>query len=76
MIGDNGVGMEKEQSSSLLLETARKEASRHIGLKNIHQRIRLYYGKDYGLTLRSEPNRGTTVIIHLPYREDILCSDV
>ena len=38
-----------------------------IGLKNINTRIELYYGKGYGLTAESKPDRGTLVRIKLPY---------
>ena len=37
-----------------------------IGVKNVNERIRLYFGEEYGLTIDSEPDEGTTVRIHLP----------
>ena len=37
-----------------------------LGLKNVHQRIRLYCGEPYGLTFESAAGRGTTVTIRLP----------
>lgn len=37
-----------------------------IGLKNIHSRIELYYGKGYGLTFFSELNKGTSITIRIP----------
>lgn len=37
-----------------------------IGLKNIHTRIELYYGKGYGLTIKSTVDRGTCIQIKLP----------
>ena len=37
-----------------------------IGLKNVQERIQLYFGADYGLSLYSEPDEGTTARIHLP----------
>ena len=37
-----------------------------IGLRNVHQRIQLTFGPAYGLTIRSEPDRGTVVRICLP----------
>ena len=37
-----------------------------IGFRNVHQRIRLTFGADYGLTILSEPDDGTTVRIRLP----------
>ncbi|KAA1187351.1 sensor histidine kinase [Paenibacillus sp. B2(2019)] len=37
-----------------------------IGIKNVHSRIALYYGSDFGLTLSSEPTLGTTITLTLP----------
>lgn len=57
---DNGCGMEKEKCDSIL-----NEESNHYGINNIHKRIQLLYGKEYGLTLQSTPNFGTSVTIRL-----------
>ncbi len=38
-----------------------------MGLLNVHNRIRLRFGEEYGLEIESEPDEGTTVRIHLPY---------
>ena len=35
-------------------------------MKNVNQRIRLYFGNGYGLEIQSEPDEGTTVTAHLP----------
>lgn len=37
-----------------------------IGLNNVNERIKLYYGEEYGLDVNSEVNKGTTVNIYLP----------
>ena len=42
---------------------------RSIGLKNVHSRISLYYGPSYGLTLESERDVGTKVIVTVPIIE-------
>jgi len=39
----------------------------HIGIKNVHDRIRYYYGEPYGITIDSEKHKGTTITISLPY---------
>ena len=67
---DNGLGMPQEQADELLLEetvTVRGKGS-GIGLKNIKERIQLYFGEKYGLSLFSEPDEGMTARIHLPVR--------
>lgn len=37
-----------------------------IGLRNVHQRLQLFYGEAYGLELQSEPGQWTTVFMKLP----------
>ncbi len=71
-ISDNGLGMPQEQADALLLEdgTARKRGKGSgIGLKNVQERIQLYFGAEYGLSIFSEPDEGTTARIHLPARQ-------
>ncbi len=67
-IADNGLGMPQEQADALLLEeTSRKRGKGSgIGLKNVQERIQLYFGHEYGLAIYSEPDEGTTARIHLP----------
>ena len=38
-----------------------------VGVINVHNRIRLRFGKPYGLEIESMPDEGTTIRIHLPY---------
>lgn len=40
-----------------------------VGLRNIDQRIRMIYGGDYGITIRSEEDEGTLVGIRIPRRD-------
>ncbi|MDO5406946.1 MAG: sensor histidine kinase [Eubacteriales bacterium] len=67
-IEDNGLGMTEEQVSSLLTEKAHVASGRGsgIGVKNVNERIHLYFGEEYGLAIESEPDEGTTIRIHLP----------
>lgn len=64
---DNGLGMLQEVADTLLTnETKIEKKSSGIGLKNVHERIQIYFGKDYGLKIYSEPDEGTTISIHMP----------
>jgi len=64
---DNGLGMLQEVADSLLTgESQVERKSSGIGLKNVNERIQLYFGKNYGLEIYSEPDEGTTVRIHMP----------
>lgn len=67
---DNGLGMPQKQADALLTEEAPRARGKGsgIGLKNVQERIQLYFGKDYGLAIYSEPDEGTTARIHLPLK--------
>ncbi|MEK3723018.1 sensor histidine kinase [Paenibacillus sp. FSL H8-0034] len=70
VIEDNGAGM-KSQSTELLLEHSEGPAEFQfsgIGLKNVHDRIQLHYGKEYGLSISSQIGVGTAVSILLPLK--------
>lgn len=67
-VEDNGPGMTREQTENLLngtLKSSRRKGS-GIGFFNVQERIKLYYGEEYGITLESEPDEGTIVRICLP----------
>lgn len=64
-VQDNGAGMAPEQLA-LLNSGAYEEHHSGLGLKNVHQRIRLYCGEPYGLSFESEPGKGTAVTVLLP----------
>ncbi len=71
-VEDNGLGMQKEQVESLLTDDTRiRSKGSGIGIRNVHQRIQLYFGKKYGLEIKSEPDEGTIVRIHLPKTESV-----
>lgn len=64
---DNGPGMTEACVEGLLTrESVSRGKGSGIGLKNVQERIRLYFGDEYGLTILSEPDEGTTVRIHMP----------
>ena len=69
-VSDNGPGMPEEVVESLLNPNGPAAAAgakgSGIGFRNVHRRIRLTFGADYGLTIFSEPDDGTTVRIRLP----------
>jgi len=67
-VKDNGHGMNAEQLQEIRdsLEHLEQLDRTHIGICNVHQRIRFRYGEEYGVTIESEENKGTTVTIKLP----------
>ena len=72
-VEDNGLGMREEQVAGLLTEEPKvRSKGSGIGLRNVHQRIQLYFGETYGLQIESEPDEGTIIRIHLPKTEDVV----
>lgn len=62
---DNGVGMDKETLQRI--ETGAAKGS-SFGIFNVKERIRLFYGDAYGISIKSCPEVGTTVTLHIRYR--------
>ena len=65
---DNGLGMTEEEAEGLLKSNKRnsKIKGSGIGLKNVDDRIKLYFGQNYGVSIYSEPDEGTMVRIIMP----------
>ena len=71
-VEDNGHGMDEETVQRVVarLDQSGTEEDDHysIGLSNVHQRIRLLFGEDYGLRIESSPGVKTVVSIRMPAR--------
>ncbi|MCR8632830.1 sensor histidine kinase [Paenibacillus radicis (ex Xue et al. 2023)] len=67
-ITDNGVGMDEHTLNSLLQQTTTINQSRFsgIGIRNVDERIKLYFGEKFGLSIHCVPNLFTTVEITIP----------
>ena len=46
-------------------------ADKYSALKNIYDRIQLFYGKQYGMYIEGKTGKGTCIILKLPYRINI-----
>ena len=73
-VEDNGLGMSGEEAALVLTDGSRvhKKGS-GVGLVNVNNRIKILFGKEYGLTIESEPDEGTKVSIcipEIPYTEE------
>ncbi len=64
VVEDNGTGMTDEQLRNILHCDGNKDYG--IGLKNVNDRIHIYFGEQYGVFLESEMDEGTKVTIRLP----------
>ena len=71
-VADNGLGMTEDKVEMILTGKSSSGNGRGsgIGVKNVNERIKLYFGEAYGITIDSEPDEGTTVIIHLPAKDE------
>ena len=66
-IEDNGNGMTKEQIRQIMQEKTEKQKHFNgIGIPNVMERIRLFFGEEYGLRYESEVGEFTRVIFTLP----------
>jgi two-component system sensor histidine kinase YesM len=69
-VTDDGVGMSEEDIQNVLSGQADDphEFSRHIGISNVNQRVKLNYGQQYGLTITSKPGKFTCMHFRLPIK--------
>ena len=63
-VSDNGVGMTAEQVEGLLKKE--RSDSSGIGIKNVSDRIKIYFGDNYGVKVESEPDVGTKITVRIP----------
>ena len=66
-VTDNGAGMSEQQVRELQ-SGLYEDKHTGLGLVNVHKRIRLYCGSEYGLSFESTPGQGTTVTVLLPQK--------
>lgn len=63
-VSDNGVGMTEEQCAAILKKE--RSDSSGIGIKNVNDRLRIYFGEQYGISIKSELDEGTTITVRIP----------
>lgn len=67
-VHDNGIGFSEERLKEVTSPEyiSRNKSDEHIGVVNVHNRIRSYYGDEYGIKIDSQQGEGTTIFITLP----------
>ena len=67
-VADDGVGMDEDELKKLKKEISRpcKETESGFGLANVNERIRMYFGSEYGMKIWSEKGSGTRITIEIP----------
>ena len=68
-VQDDGVGMTTEKALHLL-DPSPVISKTSYGLNNIHRRLKLYFGTEYGLSITSIPGEGTTVTVSIPGKKE------
>lgn len=63
-VEDNGSGMDEEQIRAIMSKDRSDHAG--IGIKNVNDRLKIYFGSRYGITIDSRPDEGTRVTIRMP----------
>ncbi|MGI6255954.1 MAG: cache domain-containing sensor histidine kinase [Acutalibacter sp.] len=63
-VEDNGVGMSQEQIVSIMEHGPKDRTG--IGIRNVNDRLKIYFGKEYGLHITSQLDVGTRVEIRMP----------
>ncbi|WP_304943103.1 sensor histidine kinase [Vallitalea guaymasensis] len=67
IIQDDGVGIEPSQLDGIIANLdSENDDSSHVGISNVHRRIRMIYGNEYGVKIESEHGEGTKISIMLP----------
>ncbi|XEC92945.1 sensor histidine kinase [Paenibacillus tarimensis] len=61
---DDGIGMSEETITGIFNETSRSRTG--YGIRNVNERIKLYFGNEYGVAIVSRPGIGTSVVIEIP----------
>ena len=63
-VEDNGTGMDSEQIEAIMSKDRSDHAG--IGIKNVNDRLKIYFGSSYGIRIDSIPDEGTRVCIRMP----------
>ncbi len=69
-ISDNGMGIDESELEALLNDLHKPDGFRRhsVGLRNVNQRLQIYYGDQYGIKMESKYREGTTTRIVIPVR--------
>jgi two-component system, sensor histidine kinase YesM len=69
---DDGLGMNEEKCKEILkiedldINISKDEIHTGIGVSNVNRRIKMLFGQEFGISIQSEPGKGTRVQICLP----------
>lgn len=76
-IEDDGVGISEDRIGSLLQSRDHSKSGMFgIGLRHVHETLQLYYGRGSGVSIESEPGKGTTIRLNLVWKEEVVAYDL
>jgi two-component system sensor histidine kinase YesM len=64
-VADDGLGMTEERLNEVRA-SLKDNSHEGFGMKTVHQRIQILFGREYGLTVQSSPDTGTRVLVTIP----------
>jgi two-component system sensor histidine kinase YesM len=67
-VTDNGVGIPSDKMNNLMQGKPQNKENKlsGMGIRNVDERIKLYFGESYGISIQSVPNMFTTIEITIP----------
>ncbi|RKP57331.1 sensor histidine kinase [Cohnella endophytica] len=72
---DNGVGFQREKLEQMGNDPASVTSERSFGLRSVSERIKLYYGDQFGIHIRSQPDVSTEITLTIPQKEGAVDHD-
>lgn len=67
---DDGVGIDRKRLKEISEGNTKTEHFTGIGVNNVDDRLKLLYGSQYGIIVESEENKGTTITICIPVKNE------
>ncbi|MNZ88882.1 Sensor histidine kinase YehU [compost metagenome] len=69
-VEDDGAGIAEDRLQ--LIRASMRDANKQVGygLCSVHERLKLYFGEQYGIRIESDSGVGTIVTIELPFQEE------
>jgi two-component system sensor histidine kinase LytS len=74
IVRDDGRGIDQEILSSLLVDSGLQSHSEGIGLRNSNQRLKQFFGGEFGMQINSSPGKGTSISFRIPRMENYALS--
>ncbi len=68
-VNDDGIGIPQDKLDQITQGAMSSSSGSSYGIKNINDRLKLFYGDKYGLTYKSEYGKGTTVEVRIPAKQ-------